>query len=502
MDRLETSITRNDAYRMLLADEIAIALTSGASVIATGPGNGPGGASDVLDLVAAELAEAGIRSLSLRPPLDAASFAAQFADGWRSAARGAAMPAAGSTEKFAILVHEAHNLPPGALRHLDRLAATWPGMQLAFAGLPGAAGLIRSADYPALAERASKAIDIAAPKLRLALTPVPSSHPPRLEAAKPAIPAIPLPPATAPKTAPRRRHGRRGSASIVTALGAACISTGILVTPAAIPAHYGAAGLDWWRARLPSAAAAAPRPDTPERQAEAPADSPPVLPVLTQSLPPLAPTPAVAAPEPVAARPSDSTSLAAPPPKQSAEAAAPKLDLPPVNTPADEPAVEASTQAPAPSPPQQAEPPQAEPPPPEPVTIALADIRPPAPPAAPPAPQPVLARPAPPPDPAALAMADSMTRRGRAMLEIGDVSAARLLLERAAAAGSGPAALAMGTTFDPATLSRLGTMGVQPNPAQAAQWYRLALSRGEPQARAMLDALPPGTDIPKSKSPP
>jgi len=99
-------------------------------------------------------------------------------------------------------------------------------------------------------------------------------------------------------------------------------------------------------------------------------------------------------------------------------------------------------------------------------------------------------------------MVDAMTRRGLAMLELGDVSAARLLLARAASAGSGAAAYAMGTTFDAATLERIGAVGIQPNPASAAVWYRLAVQQGDDRGRLMLSTPPTSIVSAKPESAP
>ena len=75
------------------------------------------------------------------------------------------------------------------------------------------------------------------------------------------------------------------------------------------------------------------------------------------------------------------------------------------------------------------------------------------------------------------------------MLEQGNVSAARLLFGRAAEAGYGPAARAMGTTFDAASLAQIGVLGITPDPKEAAAWYQRALALGDADARAPLEAL-------------
>lgn len=75
-------------------------------------------------------------------------------------------------------------------------------------------------------------------------------------------------------------------------------------------------------------------------------------------------------------------------------------------------------------------------------------------------------------------LVDRLLARGEEMLARGDVSAARLLYARAAEAGSAAAATAMGRSFDPEVLARLGVRGIRPDPAQAAQWYRRATELG------------------------
>jgi TPR repeat protein len=87
------------------------------------------------------------------------------------------------------------------------------------------------------------------------------------------------------------------------------------------------------------------------------------------------------------------------------------------------------------------------------------------------------------------AMVEALIRRGDAMLAIGDVTAARLLYERAAAGGSGRAALAAGRTYDPAVLGALNARGLRPDPDAAAAWYQRALALGEAEAAPLLHAV-------------
>jgi len=91
------------------------------------------------------------------------------------------------------------------------------------------------------------------------------------------------------------------------------------------------------------------------------------------------------------------------------------------------------------------------------------------------------------------ALAEMMVRRADTLLQRGDVSAARLLYDRAAAAGSGHAATAMGKTFDAAFLAGIGVVGLSADPAQAAIWYRRGLGLGDEEARIRLQTLPPAT---------
>lgn len=76
--------------------------------------------------------------------------------------------------------------------------------------------------------------------------------------------------------------------------------------------------------------------------------------------------------------------------------------------------------------------------------------------------------------------------RGDALLREGNVSAARLFYERAAAQGWAPAALALGSTYDAAELARMGVLGVAPDPAKARAWYEKARDLGALEASARL----------------
>ena len=74
----------------------------------------------------------------------------------------------------------------------------------------------------------------------------------------------------------------------------------------------------------------------------------------------------------------------------------------------------------------------------------------------PPAPTPVIA---------------SLLDRGNAMMDIGDIAAARLLFRRAADLGSGNGAMKLARTYDPEFLgSSHKVIGIQPDRATAAKW--------------------------------
>jgi hypothetical protein len=121
------------------------------------------------------------------------------------------------------------------------------------------------------------------------------------------------------------------------------------------------------------------------------------------------------------------------------------------------------------------------------------------PPAPAPAPAPaVLTAPAPAAAPVAAAPRlnreeiDSMLTRARNYLSSGEVAAARLVLKRAAASEDPQAALALGGTYDPSVLSKLGIIGPHADPAEARKWYTLAASLGSADASLRLDQLQTG----------
>ena len=79
--------------------------------------------------------------------------------------------------------------------------------------------------------------------------------------------------------------------------------------------------------------------------------------------------------------------------------------------------------------------------------------------------------------------------RGDAMLALGDISAARLLYERAASLGSAKAATALGKTYDPVFLASIQVSGLAPNRTAAATWYRKGAELGDAEAADRLAGL-------------
>ena len=92
---------------------------------------------------------------------------------------------------------------------------------------------------------------------------------------------------------------------------------------------------------------------------------------------------------------------------------------------------------------------------------------------------PIAAEPAPQSAPSnADPQAKALLGEGVALLMQGEVAAARLLLEKAALAGEARAWVALGDSYDPATLAKLGALGVKGDPAKAKECYAHAVSAG------------------------
>jgi hypothetical protein len=83
---------------------------------------------------------------------------------------------------------------------------------------------------------------------------------------------------------------------------------------------------------------------------------------------------------------------------------------------------------------------------------------------------------------------DLLTKADR-LIERGDIVGARAIYQHAAEMGSGPAALALGTTYDPNRLWSLGVLGLTGNKERARQWYLRASELGNSEAKTRISAL-------------
>jgi len=84
---------------------------------------------------------------------------------------------------------------------------------------------------------------------------------------------------------------------------------------------------------------------------------------------------------------------------------------------------------------------------------------------------------------------DRLVDRGDQLLALGDVASARLFYRLAAKEGSAKGATAMGSTYDPVYLERIGFVGARPSPAEAIKWYRQAIAMGHRGAEVQLREL-------------
>lgn len=71
----------------------------------------------------------------------------------------------------------------------------------------------------------------------------------------------------------------------------------------------------------------------------------------------------------------------------------------------------------------------------------------------------------------------------------GDIATARAFLKRAAENGDARALMALGDTYDPTTLTRLGAVGIKGDEASARNYYSRALAAGVGGARERIAAL-------------
>ncbi|WP_114943234.1 hypothetical protein [Microvirga calopogonii] len=84
---------------------------------------------------------------------------------------------------------------------------------------------------------------------------------------------------------------------------------------------------------------------------------------------------------------------------------------------------------------------------------------------------------------------DRLMKRAEELFRKGDVSAARLLFERAMDGGNARAAFLLAETFDPNVLSRLGVLGIRGDAGKAREYYARARALGIAQAGERMEAL-------------
>ena len=83
----------------------------------------------------------------------------------------------------------------------------------------------------------------------------------------------------------------------------------------------------------------------------------------------------------------------------------------------------------------------------------------------------------------------ALYKRGEQLIAQGDIAAARLMFARAAEVGDARSALALGASYDPDVLRKLGVLGVAADAALAREWYSKASSFGSREAAQRIDLL-------------
>ena len=82
-----------------------------------------------------------------------------------------------------------------------------------------------------------------------------------------------------------------------------------------------------------------------------------------------------------------------------------------------------------------------------------------------------------------------LTKQGQQLAATGDLVTARILFQRAAEVGDATAAMALGATYDPNVLAKLGVARMAADVEKARSWYRKAESQGSAEATRRLRAL-------------
>ncbi len=84
---------------------------------------------------------------------------------------------------------------------------------------------------------------------------------------------------------------------------------------------------------------------------------------------------------------------------------------------------------------------------------------------------------------------NALLRSGEALLARGQIRAARLLYQRAAAANSAVGAATLAKTYDPFFLAGIGPTIYLPKVSLAVAWYRRAVELGDQEAGLRLKRL-------------
>ena len=82
----------------------------------------------------------------------------------------------------------------------------------------------------------------------------------------------------------------------------------------------------------------------------------------------------------------------------------------------------------------------------------------------------------------------ALLKRAKGLLAVGDITSARLLLERAADAQEAEAALMLAGTYDPQVLGTQDMRSITPDPAAARLWYQKAAQLGSVDAKRRLQS--------------
>lgn len=109
--------------------------------------------------------------------------------------------------------------------------------------------------------------------------------------------------------------------------------------------------------------------------------------------------------------------------------------------------------------------------------------------AAPPEPPPPPAKPLPPTKTLDADTLAGLMARARSLMTVGDIAAARLLLERAANAQDATAAFVLAQTYDPAVLGTKDTRSITADATAARDWYQKAAQLGSAEAQQRLTQL-------------